>query len=125
MSGLGVVGIWVGLAAFRAPKGARTLLGIWVALSWLGTFRVSGLGVVGIWVGGGSIPGACRRPDAAGDLGKLCGWLGTFIVSGLGVVGIWAWSGSISGRQDETRRGGPPACLVVAPNAAGDLGTFK
>ena len=26
----------------------------------------------------GSIPGACRRPDAAGCLGKLCGWLGTF-----------------------------------------------
>ena len=73
-----------GTAAFRAPAGARTLLGIWVALSWLGTFRVSGLGV----------------------------------------VGIWAWSGSISGRPDETRgRGGPPAaCLVVAPNAAGDLG---
>ena len=34
------------------------------------TFIVSGLGVVGIWVGGGSIPGACRRPDAAGDLGS-------------------------------------------------------
>ena len=84
-----VWGLWgsgLGAAAFRAPKGARTLLGIWVG---------------------------------------LCGWLGTFIVSGLGVVGIWAWSGSISGRQDETRRGGPPACLVVAPNAAGDLGTFK
>ena len=28
VSGLGVVGIWVGLAAFRAPAGARTLLGI-------------------------------------------------------------------------------------------------
>ena len=71
VSGLGVVGIWVGTAAFRAPAGARTLLGIWVALSWLGTFRVSGLGVVGIWAGSGSIPGACRRPDAAGDLGRF------------------------------------------------------
>ena len=55
----------------------------------LGTFIVSGLGVVGIWAWSGSIPGACRRPDAAGDLGKLCGDLGTFKVSGLGAVGIW------------------------------------
>ena len=71
VSGLGVVGIWVGLAAFRAPTDARTLLGIWVGLCGdLGTSIVSGLGVVGIWAGSGSIPGACRRPDAAGDLGS-------------------------------------------------------
>ena len=66
VSGLGAVGIWVGTAAFRAPAGARTLLGIWVALSWLGTFRVSGLGVVGIWVGSAAFRGDKTRHAAGG-----------------------------------------------------------
>ena len=35
------LGIWASWrAAFRVPKGARTLLGIWVSLyGWLGTFK--------------------------------------------------------------------------------------
>ena len=69
VSGLGAVGIWVGTAAFRAPAGARTLLGIWVALSWLGTFRVSGLGVVGIWVGSAAFRGDKTRHAGGGRRG--------------------------------------------------------
>ena len=85
------MGIWASWrAAFRAPAGARTLLGIWVALSWLGTFRVSGLGVVGIWAWTGSISGrqdetrrrppgvSRRRPERCWGSGQAVSFLGTF-----------------------------------------------
>ena len=73
------MGIWVsviwgsglGAAAFRAPAGARTLLVIWATVIPCGrTVIPCGRTVIPCGICGGSIPGACRRPDAAGDLGS-------------------------------------------------------